>query len=117
MARRRGGGGGRPPVPSGGSGGRLSPNTVTVAALLAGVAVGRFLIVQPEPTPAPPRPQAQTLSAEIAALEQRVEGNPSDIRGWQRLGGSYVLQAGATGDPATATSQSGRSPARAACPR
>jgi cytochrome c-type biogenesis protein CcmH/NrfG len=87
--------------PAGRSPTALSLVTLLVAALLAGLGIGRFVSARPAPVPPAPRPAAQTLSEQIAALEQRVERAPSDLAGWQRLGERYLLQGGASGDPAS----------------
>lgn len=74
--------------------------TVAVMALLAGLAIGRFVSYEPAvSTVAPPR-TAPTVEARLAALEQAVESAPADVRSWQALGSAYTQRAFEVGDPA-----------------
>jgi len=74
--------------------------TVAVIALLAGLAIGRFVSYGPAAsTVAPPR-TAPTVEARVAALEQAVESTPADVRSWQALGIAYTQRAFEVGDPA-----------------
>ncbi|MGI8758151.1 MAG: tetratricopeptide repeat protein [Acidimicrobiales bacterium] len=71
---------------------------VAAVAVIAGVAIGRFLTYETAPVAAPP-PSARALDDRIADLEQRVGTDPDDAQGWQALGIAYVRRAAETGDP------------------
>lgn len=83
-------------------------------ACLAGVALVVAGVVWARPA-APavvePRPAVGAagsgLSRELAALQDRLRTNPEDAAGWARLGGGYVEQARATGDPSWYTRAQG----------
>ncbi len=71
---------------------------VAVVAVVAGVAIGRFLTY--EAPPAPPPPAAVAGSPErITTLEQQVAIDPSRADAWQELGFAYLAQAFQMGDP------------------
>ncbi|MGH9118138.1 MAG: tetratricopeptide repeat protein [Acidimicrobiales bacterium] len=72
---------------------------LALIALLAGLAIGRFVFFSaPEPVGAPPAP-IDTPAERIAALEARVEEAPDDAAAWQALGLAYVQDSIRTADP------------------
>lgn len=74
--------------------------TVAVVALLAGLAVARFLQA---PAAAPQEgsaPAPRTVAAQVTELEARTDTRPDDPRAWQQLAGAYVSRAIETADPA-----------------
>lgn len=73
---------------------------IAVMALLAGLAVGRFLTFQPDAAPAPVQATARTLGSRVAALERAVGADPADLGSWQALGIAYTQRALEVGDPA-----------------
>lgn len=82
---------------------RRRPPVVAVAlavvAVVAGVAIGRFLTYR-QPTARVPLPSIQGQAESIATLEQRVATNPDDVAGWRSLGIAYVRRSAEVGDPA-----------------
>lgn len=73
--------------------------TVAVVAVLAGVALGRFLLAPPA-APGPAAPTAsRTLADQVAQLERAVEADPADLASWQALGDAYLGRALEVGDP------------------
>lgn len=74
--------------------------SIVLLALVAGVAVGRFVTAGgDEVRRATPSPLAQGQSPSIASLEQRVAAEPDDLGAWQTLGGAYIGRAAEVGDP------------------
>jgi tetratricopeptide (TPR) repeat protein len=72
---------------------------LALVALLAGLALGRFVFFSAE-EPVPPAPPPLDSPAErISALEARVEAAPDDASAWQALGLAYVREAIRAGDP------------------
>jgi tetratricopeptide (TPR) repeat protein len=70
-----------------------------LVALLAGLALGRFVFFSAD-EPVSPAPAPLDSPAErISALEARVEAAPEDVAAWQGLGLAYVREAIRTGDP------------------
>ena len=69
-----------------------------MVAVVAGVAIGRFIIVDAPPA-AGPAPAVQSLDDNIAALERRVGADPDDAGAWQGLGVAYLKRAANVGDP------------------
>ncbi|MDP9020258.1 MAG: tetratricopeptide repeat protein, partial [Actinomycetota bacterium] len=67
-------------------------------AVVAGVAIGRFMIVDAPPG-AGPAPAVQSLDDSIAALERRVGADADDVAAWQGLGVAYLQRAANVGDP------------------
>lgn len=80
---------------------RLSPWLIAAVALVAGLAVGQFLLFDgAEPaTSASPRPTAREPAEQVAALERHVADNPDDVSAWRQLGVTAVQRAAETGDP------------------
>ncbi|MBA2577030.1 MAG: tetratricopeptide repeat protein [Euzebyaceae bacterium] len=74
--------------------------TAAVVLLIAGLALGRFVLFDAAPAAAPPPPPAQTTADVVAQLERQIEQNPQDLSALQALGAAYSRQAGETGDPA-----------------
>jgi tetratricopeptide (TPR) repeat protein len=72
---------------------------VLAVALLAGLAVGRFLTFQASPVLAPATSTAATPLEMIAVLEGRVSRNPDDLTALQALGLAYLRRAAQVGDP------------------
>jgi tetratricopeptide (TPR) repeat protein len=73
------------------------PVAILVAvAVVAGIAIGRFLTYE---APSGPAATAPSLDDSLPALEQRVEADPTDVDGWQALGIAYVQRAAEVGDP------------------
>jgi tetratricopeptide (TPR) repeat protein len=74
--------------------------SIVLLAVVAGVAVGRFVTAGNDGARRPtPSPLVQGQSTSIAELEQRVEANPDDLGAWQALGGAYIGRAAEVGDP------------------
>ncbi|CAN5721611.1 hypothetical protein BH24ACT2_BH24ACT2_13340 [soil metagenome] len=74
--------------------------SIVLLALVAGVAVGRFVTAGGDDVRrATPSPLAQGQSPSIASLEQRVAAEPDDLGAWQTLGGAYIGRAAEVGDP------------------
>ncbi len=71
---------------------------VALVAIVAGVAIGRFLTYDPAPAPPPPV-EVPGSPARIATLEDRVAIDPDDADAWQELGFAYLAQAFRVGDP------------------
>lgn len=74
--------------------------TVAVMALLAGVAIGRFVTFEPDGSPVESVVTAGDPKDLIATLERAVETDPADLESWQALGSAYTQRAFAVGDPA-----------------
>lgn len=77
--------------------------TVMAMALLAGLAIGRFVAYEPATPAAAPvaTPAAsRTLEERVAGLERAVEADPVDVASWQALGIAYTQRAFEVGDPA-----------------
>ncbi len=74
--------------------------SIVLLAVVAGVAVGRFVAAGgDEARQGSPSPLAQGQSPSIADLEQRVAAVPDDLGAWQALGGAYIVRAAEVGDP------------------
>ncbi len=77
---------------------------VALVAVLAGLAVGRFLFLTPaasDTAGAPPVAAApRSLQTIVGNLEADVERDPGDLAAWQSLGLAYVQRAIASSDPA-----------------
>ncbi|HVL98949.1 MAG TPA: tetratricopeptide repeat protein [Egibacteraceae bacterium] len=73
---------------------------MAVLALLAGLAIGRFVTYEPPARPAAAPTAARTLEARVASLERAVEADPADLESWQALGVAYTQRALEVGDPA-----------------
>jgi tetratricopeptide (TPR) repeat protein len=71
---------------------------LVAAALVVGVAVGRFVTFT-GPAPAADVTPAATPTDQLASLEGRTERNPGDVAAWQQLAVAYVRAAIRTGDP------------------
>ncbi len=83
-------------------------------AVVAGVAIGRFMIVDAPPG-AGPAPAVQSLDDSIAALERRVGADADDVAAWQGLGVAYLQRAANVGDPSYyGASREGSRPSRPA---
>lgn len=79
---------------------RTTMVTVAVVALLAGLAVGRFVTFEPAAT-APPAPASiRDVEGQVASLERAVEDDPADLPAWQSLAVAYTKRASEVGDPA-----------------
>lgn len=74
--------------------------TVAVMALLAGVAIGRFVAFEPAGAPVESVVTAGASEDRIATLERAVEAEPADVASWQALGSAYTQRAFEVGDPA-----------------
>ena len=70
---------------------------VVVVAVVAGIAIGRFLTYE---APADRVASSPSLEQGVAALEQRVAADPTDVEAWQALGIAYLQRAAEVGDPA-----------------
>lgn len=80
-------------------GGLRSRGAVIAVALVAGLAVGRFVTYDGGgASPGAMAPQVR-LADRVAELERRVAKNPGDLLGWQSLGTAYVRRAFEVGDP------------------
>lgn len=69
---------------------------VVVLAVIAGVAIGRFVTYD---NPAARPASAPSPNQNLASLEARVEADPNDASAWQALGFAYLQRAVAVGDP------------------
>lgn len=86
-----------------GRGGRRTWNAaagVAVVALVAGLAIGRFLTFAPAPAAPAPPVAALSLADRMSQLERQVAQDPSDVDAWQLLGATAVQRAFETADPA-----------------
>lgn len=72
--------------------------TIAVVAIVAGVAIGRFITAD-APASLGPAPAVQSIDDSIVALERRVEADPDDAAAWQGLGVAYLQRAANIGDP------------------
>jgi tetratricopeptide (TPR) repeat protein len=76
---------------------------VGVLAVIAGLAVGRFITYEPKHTATPPAAlpgvsTAASLESQVTALEAAVAADPNDASSWKRLGSAYVGRAAEVGD-------------------
>jgi tetratricopeptide (TPR) repeat protein len=78
---------------------RLHTWVLAVTALVAGLALGRFLFLRASPEPRTASRTPRTSEDLVKGLEQAVVRRPSDARSWQALGVGYLRRAGETGDP------------------
>jgi tetratricopeptide (TPR) repeat protein len=69
-------------------------------ALLAGVALARFLFLDAAPAASRSSPAADVAGDRVRQLELAVEADPRDLVSWQALGVAYAQRAIRTGDPA-----------------
>jgi tetratricopeptide (TPR) repeat protein len=77
----------------------VGPVGLALLALLAGLALGRFVFFSAGEPPAPAPAAVSSPAATISSLEARVHDDPDDVAGWQALGAAYVRESGRTGDP------------------
>lgn len=85
---------------AGGPSRRLHPITLVVVAVVAGLAIGRFVFFTDDPAPQAAPVAPTTVAEQIRTAEQRTEQFPQDPRAWQQLANLYLLQTAQTGDPA-----------------
>jgi tetratricopeptide (TPR) repeat protein len=69
---------------------------IVVLAVVAGVAIGRFVTYD---EPASRSSSAPSLNQSLASLEARVDADPDDVEAWQALGFAYLQRAVEIGDP------------------
>lgn len=85
-------------LPAGGT--RRRPAGLLLVAVVAGLALGRFLLFAPEQAGGAAAPDLDaSLSAALAAAEQATAANPSDLDAWQELGVLATRRAAEAGDP------------------
>lgn len=79
----------------------VAPAVAVAVALVAGLAIGRFLFLDQRPASTAPAPAVAVAADDrIRTLERELEVDPGDLRSWQALGVAYVQHAIETGDPA-----------------
>lgn len=69
---------------------------MVAVAIVAGIGIGRFLSYEPSSERVTLGP---SLDESLPSLQQRVEADPTDVKGWQALGTAYVRRAAEIGDP------------------
>ena len=84
---------------------RLPRWSVVGLAVVAGLALGRFVTFDRDETAStaqgsgPAASAGATLEDQVAALEAAVDADPEDVVSWRALGAAYVRRAAEVGDP------------------